>query len=69
MLTEEQIKDILAEASGGPVAWWVPTFDRRTGRVYFPGQRPQRQRPQHHRAKNKAARKRAKQARKRNRRR
>jgi hypothetical protein len=45
-LGEAMILAILAEAAGtGPVVPTIPTYDYRTGRVYFPGQEKRRRSP------------------------
>lgn len=36
---EDDFRDaVLREAAGGPVAKMIPTYDSRTGRLYYPGQ-------------------------------
>jgi hypothetical protein len=60
---------ILAEAAGtGPVVPTIPTYDYRTGRVYFPGQEKKKEKPKGHRAKRKRKGRMAKASRRKNRR-
>ena len=69
MLDEAQLKALLAEASGGPLAPMFPTFNPTTGKLTYPGRGKKAVRPRGYQGKKKAARKRTRQSRKRNRRR